>query len=163
MLKNYLRMAWRTIMRQKAYSLINILGLSLGLTACIVLFLLVHYELSFDRFLPDRKLVYQLVVENDTRDGIRQVSAAVPAITPSVIRREVPGVQCITGYHWYKASIRVATPSGNGRQADRVVGNTVAGQDRPSTIIADSSWFSFFPYQWMAGHPASALSLPFQV
>ena len=53
MLKNYFKIAWRNIVRQKAYTAINVLGLALGICACVVIYLITNYEFSFDRFHPD--------------------------------------------------------------------------------------------------------------
>lgn len=49
MIQNYLKIAWRNLLRHKSFSLINILGLSAGIAACIVIFLYVQYELTYDR------------------------------------------------------------------------------------------------------------------
>src|SRR5262245_39273595 len=50
MLKNYFKVAWRSINRYRAYSIINILGLALGISACIIIFLVVRNELTYDNF-----------------------------------------------------------------------------------------------------------------
>lgn len=60
MLKNYLTVAFRNLMRHKAYSFINIGGLSIGLAACILIFLFVDSELSYDKWVPDSERIYRL-------------------------------------------------------------------------------------------------------
>lgn len=60
MFKNYLKIAIRNLIRHKLYSFINIGGLSLGLAACLMIFLFVKSELSYDRWLPDNERVYRL-------------------------------------------------------------------------------------------------------
>ena len=50
MIKNYLKIAWRNIWKNKVFSAINIIGLSVGMAACIVIMLFVSYEKSFDNF-----------------------------------------------------------------------------------------------------------------
>ena len=50
MIKNYFKTAWRSLSKQKAYSIINVLGLTLGIASCLVIFLVVQYELSYDKF-----------------------------------------------------------------------------------------------------------------
>lgn len=54
MLKSYLVTAWRSFVRNKTYSLFNVLGLALGICACLVIYLITRYEFSFDNFHPDR-------------------------------------------------------------------------------------------------------------
>ena len=53
MITNYFTSAWRNIKRNKAYAAINISGLAVGIAACLVLFIVIRYELSYDRFQPD--------------------------------------------------------------------------------------------------------------
>src|SRR5581483_7515180 len=61
MIKNYLKIAWRTLLRQKTYTAINILGLTLGIAASILIFTLVSYQLSFDDFHPNKDRIYRIV------------------------------------------------------------------------------------------------------
>jgi putative ABC transport system permease protein len=49
MIKNYFKTAWRSVSRHKAYSIINVLGLTLGIASCLVIFLVVKYELGYDK------------------------------------------------------------------------------------------------------------------
>jgi len=53
MFRNYLKTAWRSIVRNKAFSLINITGLSIGMAASLLVFIVVKYELSYDTFQPN--------------------------------------------------------------------------------------------------------------
>jgi ABC-type antimicrobial peptide transport system permease subunit len=63
MIKNYFKIAWRHLRRNKAYAFINVAGLTLGITCSIVIFVLVHYELSFDDFHKDKDRIYRVVTE----------------------------------------------------------------------------------------------------
>jgi len=63
MIKNYFKIAWRQLRRNKAYAFINVAGLTLGITCSIVIFVLVHYELSFDNFHKDKDRIYRVVTE----------------------------------------------------------------------------------------------------
>src|ERR1700744_6261349 len=63
MLKNYIKIAWRNLVRNKSYTLINILGLSSGIACAILIFTLVSYQLSFDRWHPAADRVYRVVTE----------------------------------------------------------------------------------------------------
>ena len=53
MLKNYFKIAWRNIVRHKGYSAINVAGLTVGLAACLLIFVIIQFELSFDTFNPN--------------------------------------------------------------------------------------------------------------
>ena len=65
MLRNYFRIAARILARNKLYTIINILGLALGVCGCIVIWLVGSYELSFDKFHPDKDRIYR-VLENES-------------------------------------------------------------------------------------------------
>ncbi|TDW99565.1 ABC transporter permease [Dinghuibacter silviterrae] len=68
MVRSYLHLAWRNLLRTKGYSILNILGLSIGMTVALLIGLWVHYEYSYDRFLPQYKNIYQ-VARNFNNNG----------------------------------------------------------------------------------------------
>ena len=63
MFKNYLKIAWRNLRKNKSYSLINILGLSSGIACAILIFTVVSYQLSFDTFHAHAERLYRVVTE----------------------------------------------------------------------------------------------------
>ncbi|HLZ86818.1 MAG TPA: ABC transporter permease [Puia sp.] len=63
MLNNYFKIAWRNLIRQKAYTTINIIGLTLGISAAILIFTLVSYQLSFDGFHPNKDRIYRVITD----------------------------------------------------------------------------------------------------
>lgn len=73
MLSNYCKIAWRNLLRNKAYTAINVLGLALGMTCGILIFTLVSYHLDFDTFHPDSERTYRIVTEQH-RDVISYTS-----------------------------------------------------------------------------------------
>jgi len=60
MFRNYLKTAWRTLWKNKATSLINLFGLSIGMTAAVFIFLWVQNELSFDNYHPGKENIYRI-------------------------------------------------------------------------------------------------------
>ena len=62
MIKTYFKTAWRNLSKHKAYSLINILGLTLGIASCLVIFLVVKYELNYDRFHSKANRTYRVTL-----------------------------------------------------------------------------------------------------
>jgi len=77
MINNYLKIAFRNLANHKAYAFINILGLALGMTCGLLIFLLVKYNLSFDNFHANSDRIYRIVTEQH-RDGI-SYQPAVPS------------------------------------------------------------------------------------
>jgi len=63
MIKNYFKIAWRTLRRNRAYTAINVVGLTLGIAAAILIFTILSYQLSFDTFHPNKDRVYRIVTE----------------------------------------------------------------------------------------------------
>jgi putative ABC transport system permease protein len=157
MLKNYFRIAWRIISRNRLYTLISVLSLSLGICGCIVTWLVTHYELSFDKFHPDGDRIYRL---GNARDDFKS-SYIIPPM-PDVIRKTVPGVDAVTTFFPFQGGRLVTVPAAGKKPAVQF-STTVEGQDRLGDyIIADEDWFSIFKYQWLVGGPA-VLRLPFTV
>jgi putative ABC transport system permease protein len=75
MYKSYFIIAWRNILRNKGYTAINILGLSIGIAACILIALYVQFELSYDRFNLKADRVYR--VNNEIKFGDNHLDLAV--------------------------------------------------------------------------------------
>jgi putative ABC transport system permease protein len=84
MLRSYLTIAFRNLTRQKAYTLINILGLSIGMTSCILLALFVRSELSYDKDFVDAEQIHKLILERKHPDGTK-IQAGVPHSFASVL------------------------------------------------------------------------------
>ena len=92
MFKNYFTTAIRNFFRHKVFSLINVLGLAIGISSALVIFLIVYYEFSFDKFQKDRDRIYRVVLDAKF-GGNEGHSAALPAPLGSAIQNEVTGVE----------------------------------------------------------------------
>ena len=69
MFRYYLLLAWRIMKRQKVYTAINILGLAIGVCACLVIYLVTTYDLSFDRFHKDKNRIFRITGEVQRLNG----------------------------------------------------------------------------------------------
>jgi putative ABC transport system permease protein len=157
MLKNYFRIAWRIISRNRLYTLISVFSLALGICGCTVIWLVAHYEFSFDRFHPDSERIYRV-----GHGGNEQKSSDIIPPMPEVIRRTVPGVEAVTTFYNFRANSPVTVPAMGKRPAVQF-STGVEGEDRLSNcILADADWFTIFKYQWLVGDPG-ALGQPFTV
>ncbi|MCP4724920.1 MAG: FtsX-like permease family protein [bacterium] len=92
MLKNYLKIAFRNIMKYKSYSIINISGLAIGIACCILIFIYVNHELSYDKFHPDNDRIYR--VSSHVKLGLSDFSttSAFDPIVP-VLKEQYPEVE----------------------------------------------------------------------
>ncbi len=157
MLRNYLRIAWRIISRNRLYTLISVVSLALGICGCIVIWLVAHYELSFDKSHPGGDRVYRL----GNGRGEFKSSFIIPPM-PDVIRRTVPGVEAVTTFFPFRGSPPVTVPA-VGKKPATQFSTTIEDQNPLGDyILADKDWFSIFQYQWLVGDPA-AMRLPYTV
>lgn len=92
MFKNYLKLAWRNLIRQKSYSFINITGLSIGMACCIILFLFIQNELSYDRFHDHSDRIFRAVLQAEHEGEVRR-SATTPAPLGPALLNEFPEVE----------------------------------------------------------------------
>ncbi|MBN3035379.1 MAG: ABC transporter permease [Bacteroidales bacterium] len=100
MWSNYLRSALRNLIRYKGFSLINILGLSIGMACSILIFLWVQYELSWDKFNSKSDHLYRLVQTQYYSTG-PLTTACMPGPISDDIRNEVPGIVNSFMFYWY--------------------------------------------------------------
>ncbi|MFD1145217.1 ABC transporter permease [Larkinella insperata] len=91
MLQNYIKIAWRSLLKNKLFSFINIFGLALGMSCSLLIGLWVKDELSYDRFLPQIEDVF-FVRLNSTYEGTTYTGTLTPGPLAEVIKREVPEV-----------------------------------------------------------------------
>ncbi len=95
MFKNNLKIAWRNLLKGKVFNLINIVGLSVAVACCILLFLTVDYEFSFDRFHKNLPDIYQVYLTQNRAKGIERGTAMPSPLTPAM-KAEYPDVQYIS-------------------------------------------------------------------
>src|SRR6476659_10470781 len=95
MLQNFLKIAFRNITRHKGFSFINIAGLTLRLTACILIGLFVWDEHQYDKFLPGSDQIYRVYDEYTNHDGTQTLAVASPMYAPT-LKQDFPGVEQTT-------------------------------------------------------------------
>lgn len=105
MFMNYLKIAIRNLKKTKLFSLINILGLAIGMTACLLILHYVNFEKSYDSFHEDSHRIYRMRVERTTIDGTAARFASAPPPAAPLIRQRYPEVEKIARLVRYKAGI----------------------------------------------------------
>lgn len=91
MFKNYLRIALRNFQRQKSYTVINVLGLALGMACCVLIFLFVRDELSYDRYHDRANQIYRIIKDTEVA-GVRDLSVTTPPPMAEALVRDFPEV-----------------------------------------------------------------------
>ena len=155
MLKNYFLVALRNFWRHKTFSVINILGLAIGISASLVIFLIVSYDLSFDHFEKDRDRIYrissQFVFSGET---VRNSGVCYPL--PQAMAKEVLGLQSIVPFNTADDITKVTVPY-------PVAPNPTIFRKQNDILYADTGYCSLLGYTWLAGSPTNALSQPYNV
>lgn len=145
MLKNYFKVAIRNILKYKFFSLINILGMTIGIAACLLIVLYVTDELSYDRFHAKAAQIYQVGLHGRIGGQDIRTTTTAPPMAEALVR-EVPGVAEAT---------RIANYWG---------ASVVKYEDKAFTeqklFYADSNFLSFFSFRILEGDPKTALLEP---
>ncbi len=93
MIKNHLKTAWRTMVKDKTYATINIIGVTIGLCACMLVFTVVIDELSYDKFWSQADDLYKLYAEDKKADGIYQKRAQTMVGLGKALKENLPEVE----------------------------------------------------------------------
>lgn len=141
---NYLKVGWRKLFRNKIFSLINILGLSLGIAACWIILLFVNDEMSYDRYFTQSDRIYRVVSHGKWDGGSFDITGTAGPLA-NVIKDEFPGVKEATRFDIEGGGIITI-----GTQQTKV--NEI--------FMADRNFFNLFDYNFLAGNPATALNTP---
>ena len=97
MFKNYFKIAWRNMWKNKLFSFINIFGLAIGITCCILIFLYVQNELSYDRYNEKIDRIYR--VSSNTHQPKKEVNfAPTSPVTAERLRQNFPEIQKIVRF-----------------------------------------------------------------
>src|ERR1700732_2630854 len=110
MLTNYFKIAWRNITKHRTSSLINILGLALGIASCLVIYLITHFELSYDNFHPGKENIYRVVSDVIIPQG-QDHAGNIPDPAPIALRNELAGLEDLAIFHNYYASVTIREDS----------------------------------------------------
>src|SRR6267142_3909161 len=146
MLKNYLTMAFRNLRRQRFFTFINILGLSIGIASCLVIVLFVNHELSYDRFNTKADRIYR--VNGEIKFGPNHWKLAVaPAPLANAILNDYPEVESVVRFRsWGSALVKRNESADNFKERN--------------IIYADSTFFRIFSIPLLLGNPGTALREP---
>src|SRR6185437_11305426 len=150
MLQNYFKTAFRNFQRNKIFSLINVFGLSIGISAALVIFLIVHYEFSFDKFEKDQNQIYRVVIDAKF-NGIDGHSTGVQAPLSNAIQNEVTGVALTVPIMQFQGD-------GNAKVSiTRSKASPLIFKNQPNIIFTNPQYFQLLNYQWIVGSQKTAL------
>jgi putative ABC transport system permease protein len=150
MLQNYLLTALRNLFREKGSSILNIAGLTLGITCSLVLFLLIKHLANFDNYHKNRDRIFRVVTESDGNHG-RFYTSGVPPALPDAFRQDFPeaGEVTFTSYRG-DALIKIPQPDGDVKKF----------HEEKGVVFAQSNFFKIFDRPLLMGNSGKGLDEP---
>ncbi len=146
MIKNYFKIAWRNLWKNKLFSFINIIGLAVGVACCVLIFLYVQNELSYDKYNKKADRIYRVtsvIFQEKKQDRFAPTSP----ITAQKIQDGFPEVEKIVRLNF--------------------AGRLISYKDKKfydtKTVFADSTLFDIFSLPLLEGNPQKALTAPYSI
>lgn len=150
MIKNYFKTAWRKLWKNKAETTIHLAGLSIGMTAAVLIMLWVQNELSFDNYHPNGKQVYRITNHVPITKEETWVWENSPYILAEKARQEIPEIEA-TG---------LLRPSVYNAPVINLDGRII--KEKKAAYVS-KEWFNVFKYDFIAGSPATFTRHPFSL
>ncbi len=147
MFKNYFKTAWRNLVSRKTYAAINILGLAVGVATSLIIFLVIHYEISYDDFHSKKERIARVVTtySNNSNGAITSRQGSVPIMLPDALRTDFPQIEKVAAV-WNIGGAQIHIP---------IPGKDLADEKRVKQsnglYFVDPTLFDIFDYQWLAG------------
>ncbi|MDP4214334.1 MAG: ABC transporter permease, partial [Bacteroidota bacterium] len=145
MLRNYLKIAWRNLWKNKAFSFLNISGLAIGMASAILILLWIQNEVSYDRFHKNDPYLYE-AWNRGSFDGTMQYWNATPKVLGPTLKKDYPEIADVarTNSGWFVVAV---------------------GEKKLSAeyLMVDPSFLSLFSFPMVKGNPATALNSVYSV
>jgi len=144
MLRNYVKIAWRTLAHNKVYTFINVVGLSLGLAAAMLIMLYTKDEVSYDQFHANNPNIFRITSKEYTPEGTTEnVGGNTGYFQGPKFSERIPEIRAFVRYQNQHFDIR---------QGTEVISQRV--------FLADTAFFSVFSFPLLSGNPETALQHP---
>ncbi|WP_082422518.1 ABC transporter permease [Aquimarina longa] len=148
MIRNYIKIAWRNAMRQKQFTILNILGLSIGISTCFIIGLYIHSEMTYDTFHEKGERIYRINQPN-IWDDWNEKSSNTGANVAIALREDAPEFEEVTRLFR------------TGTQIVRTNTDALANLHKEEHYFAaEENFFDIFSFQFLQGNPKTALSEP---
>ncbi|GAA4336403.1 hypothetical protein GCM10023149_45110 [Mucilaginibacter gynuensis] len=151
MFRNYLKTAFRGFWKHKLFTIINIADLSIGISASVVIYLIVNYDFTFDKFHKDNDRICRVVMDMELSNGQKIHSSGVPGPLAGAIKNQVTGIEAtVPIYEFWPHFVYI-----NNKQK--------RFKDQNGMTFTAQQYFKAFNYVWLAGSRQHALDEPNQV
>ncbi|MBW1299080.1 ABC transporter permease [Aquimarina litoralis] len=146
MIRNYFKIAWRNIKKQKIFSLINVIGLTIGLSVSFLIGLMVYYDYTFDTFHKDGDRIYRVVSDFNSPEGMFHNSGVTVALEDAIQNNS--NFEVVSGFY-------IERPTNVENKE-----NDIKLKWPKHVIFTDPDYFDIFEYNFLAGNKNSALADP---
>lgn len=151
MIFNYLKIAWRNLVKQKLFSLINITGLAVGLAVCIMIMMYVTHEMSYDRFHTNADRIFNPHASIKIGGNAMNI-AYMSYASAEIIKQRQPAVAAyMRTMAYFKPMVASNPASPDAKYAEKKL------------LFADPHFFNFFSFKLLSGHADDVLDKPFTV
>ena len=144
MIRNYLLLAIKHLKKQKVFSVINILGLTVGITCCLMIFLFIMNELSYDNFHKNGKNIYRVVRIGNNNGERREIAYLSPPYGPALVNDYPDAIQ---------KQVRIM-------KDNNLISYNNISFNETNIYLADKNFFSFFDFHLIKGDTATVLKDP---
>src|SRR6185369_2829274 len=146
MIKNYFKTAFRSLIRNKSYAAINISGLAVGIAVCLVIFVVIQFESSYDGFHQNKNRIYRVLSEFHTAKG-NEYNPGVPFPLPHALKNDFPQLEKVT---------TIDTDGGDQILVLNSEGNVVKKfKEQSGVFFAEPDFLDIFSFPLLAGNKAS--------
>ncbi|MES2061613.1 MAG: ABC transporter permease [Bacteroidota bacterium] len=148
MFKNYLKIAWRSLTRNKSYAAINVTGLAVGIAVCMVIFIIIQYQTSFDNFHAKKERIYRVLTEyHQTSSTNTSYGKEVPLPMPTGLKTSFPQIEQVAPiFASQDDQLQIA---GNNGTPEKIF------KEQRGVFFTAPSFFKIFNFPLLAGSYAS--------
>ncbi|WP_339925265.1 ABC transporter permease [uncultured Cyclobacterium sp.] len=151
MYRNYLKIAWRNLTRRKGHALINIGGLAIGIAVCILIFIVVQFELSFDDYHQKKDRIYRVLTEYHHANTPVFYGAAIPYALPEGIKSALPQIEKVAAFY-AERNTQLLIVDDSGKTTNKF-------KEKSGVFVTEPNLFDIYDFEWLAGN-ASVLKDP---
>jgi putative ABC transport system permease protein len=152
MIHNYLKIARRNLLAQRSYTIINTVGLAVGMAGGMLIFLFLRHHLTTDRHHTKFERIFRINTDLHLADGSIEYNPEAPLPMARTLRSEYPQVEQ-AAFLMMNRELTVGIKQANQASFTRFLEHTGTGLTEPA-------WFDILSYTWLAGNPKTALSNP---
>jgi ABC-type antimicrobial peptide transport system permease subunit len=144
MFKNYLKIAWRNLTRNKSYAAINVTGLAVGIAVCVVIFIIIQFQTSFDNFHSKKDRIYRMLTEYHSEEsGNISYGKAVPFPMPAGLKTAFPQIEQVAPiFVSHDDQLLIVDNNGNTERSFK---------EQHGVFYASPSFFKVFDFPLLAG------------